>query len=261
MVMTTLAQSSRTETRISVARPTDGSRARVEHRATGGPDRPVIRPVLLSSDARGATVSLVPEGALLLAGDAVSLHIDVGAGAVLHLVEPAGTVAYDMRGGQATWDVNVSLGLGARLVWHGEPFVASAGSETRWTTRISVDDGARFALRETIVLGRYGEEPGRLRHEVYVDYADGRPILADGVDLAPGRTGIVLGGHRVMGSVLLVGTDLERASAAENAPGPGVRFDLESGGVLVRALADEAHLAADAGTWQAAVAAVTGEQR
>jgi urease accessory protein len=253
MVTTTPTHSSRTETRVSVTRPPDGSRVRVEHRAVGGPDRPVIRPVLLSSDARGAHISLVPEGALLLAGDAVSLRIEVGAGALLHLVEPAGTVAYDMRGGHATWDVTVNLGLGSGLVWHGEPFVASAGSETVWRTRVVVDHGARFALRETLVLGRHGEEPGRLRHEVYVHHADGRPILVDGVDLAPRRTGIVLGGHRVMGSVLLVGADLAACPGV-----PGTRFELEGGATLVRALADDAHRAADSHTWQAAVAAVAG---
>jgi len=244
----------RTETRVAVTRPGDGSRVRVEYGAAGGPDWPVIRPVLLSSDARGAYVSLVPEGALLLADDVVSLRIDVGAGAVLHLVEPAGTVAYDMRGGCASWDVTVNLGPHSCLAWHGEPFVASAGSQTVWTTRVSVGQGARFALRETLVLGRHGEEPGRVRHEVHVRHSDGRPILADGIDLAPRGTGIVLGGRRVMGTVLLVGADLDWVGRGEV---PGTRFDLEAGAALVRTLADEAHQATDLPTWDAAVAAAT----
>jgi urease accessory protein len=256
-IMTTATLSSRTETWVSVTRPIDGSRVRVEYRAVGGPDRPVIRPVLLSSDARGAHVSLVPEGALLLAGDVVSLRIDVGPGATLQLVEPAGTVAYDMRGCCATWDVTVNLGPGSCLVWHGEPFVASAGSETIWTTRVFVDYGARLALRETLVLGRHGEEPGRLRHEVHVQHADGRPVLADGVDLAPRRTGIVLGGHRVMGTVLLVGAEL--GDAEWNSGVPGTRFEFETGGVLVRTLVDDAHRATDLRIWNAAVAAVIGD--
>jgi urease accessory protein len=199
----------------------------------GGPDRPTVRPVLIESNPDGARISLVPEGALLLAGDAVRLRVEVGEGASLQLVEPAGTVAYDMRGGSATWEVSIDVGIDATLIWDGEPFVAAAGSDTTWTVRIRMAEGARLRWREVLVLGRHGESPGRLRHSLAVHGADGSPVLVDRLDLGPGGHG-VLGAHRVIGSTLLIGMDDPHAA--------GTRFALEAGGSLVRSLAAEMHL-------------------
>ena len=44
-----------------------------------------------------------PTRALLLAGDAVEVQCHVADGLTLHLQETSGTVAYDMRGGSASW--------------------------------------------------------------------------------------------------------------------------------------------------------------
>lgn len=222
-----------TETSVSVARVGAGSRARVITEACGGPDRPTIRPVLLGCSPGGARISLVPEGALLLDGDAVSLRIEVGEEADLHVVEPAGTVAYDMRGGSGTWEVAVDVAAGGTLIWDSEPFVAAAGSDTTWTARITLAEGARLRWRETLVLGRHGESPGRLRHSLAVHRRDGSPVLVDSLDLGPGSVG-ALGGHRVIGSTLLIGLDEPHMT--------GTRFVLESGGAIVRSLAHEMHL-------------------
>ena len=184
----------------------------------------------MDSSSSGARISLVPEGALLIDGDAVRLHVEVGEGASLHLVEPAGTVAYDMRGGSATWEVTIDVGLGATLIWDGKPFVAAAGSDTTWTASIRLADGARLRWREILVLGRHGESPGRLQHTLDVHGGDGSPVLVDSLDVGPGSTG-ALGGNRVMGSTLLIGLDDPGAS--------GTRFALETGGALVRSLAGE----------------------
>ena len=78
-------------------------------------------------------VALVPEQAVLLAGDHVTVSVRVPAGRVLDIVEPGGTVAYAMRGGQARWDVTVEIEEGAGLVWHGQPFVVAAGADVRRT--------------------------------------------------------------------------------------------------------------------------------
>jgi urease accessory protein len=189
--------------------------------------------VLIESSPGGARVSLVPEGALLLNGDAVSLRIEVGEGMSLHLVEPAGTVAYDMRGGSAVWEVTVDVARGATLIWDGEPFVAAAGSDTTWTATIRLAEGARLRWREILVLGRHGESSGRLRHTLAVRRPDGTPILLDSLHLGRGSSG-ALGGHRVIGSTLLIGLDEPHTT--------GTRFALESGDALVRSLAGEMHL-------------------
>jgi urease accessory protein len=222
-----------TETSIRVERVGPDARVRVITQVNGGPERPTIRPVLVQSSCDGATISLVPEGALLLDGDAVSLLVWVGEGVSLHLVEPAGTVAYDMRGGSATWEVSVDVAPGGSLIWDGEPFVAAAGSDTCWSAGIRLAQDARLRWRETLVLGRHGEGHGRLRHSLSVHQSDGTPILLDAFDSGP-TSSLALGGHRVIGSTLLIG--MEEPGVA------GTRFVLETGGVLVRSLANEMHL-------------------
>ena len=86
-------------TRIRVTADPDGGRCRVRTAMTGSdPTAALVRPMVLHHDATTARISLVPEGALLLAGDAVELDVTVDAGARLDVVEPGGTVAFDMRG-------------------------------------------------------------------------------------------------------------------------------------------------------------------
>ncbi|UDY25208.1 urease accessory protein UreD [Nocardioides sp. Kera G14] len=235
-----------TATSISVTRPEEGGRVSVVHRALGGPDRPVIRPVVLTSDTDGARVSLVPEGALLLAGDVVRLDIEVGPGATLELMEPAGTVAYDMRGGSASWDVHIHIASAGRLVWHGEPFVVASGAVVRRHTTVTLGQSARLALRETLVLGRHDETGGRVDQRLEVVTEGGQPLLVDALD----TTGhpLAWGDHRAMTSVLMLGADLEETVG-------GTRFELEAGGMLVRSLTGEAHTAELRSPWQAAVAA------
>lgn len=236
---------------IAVERPAAGGRLRVLLTAIGDASQPLLRPMLLSADERAARVALVPEGALLLAGDSVLIDVTVGPGATLELLEPAGTVAYDMRSGSARWDVDIRLEAGARVLWHGEPFVAAAGSVVHRLTRVVLGPGARLALREQLVLGRYGEWPGTVRQRLTATADDGTPLLVEELDLGPDTAGMMLGGRRVLASVLCLGVD------AGVPPGPE-RLQLECGGTLVRALAAEAHLATTAAAWELAADAVRG---
>lgn len=210
-------------------------------------ERPVVRPVLMASDDRGARVSLMPEGALLLAGDAIAIEIFVGAGARLELVEPGGTVAYGMDGARASWDVTIELAAGATLVWAAEPFVVAEGASVDRTTRISLGAGATMAWREMLVLGRHGERPGCLRQTLEVTDHDGRPALLEQLEIGPASPRLMLGGARAIGSVLVMGQRLPQDDDA-----PGTRLELEGVGTMVRHLADEAHLAAPDRAWAAA---------
>jgi urease accessory protein len=182
-------------------------------------------------------LSLVPEGALLLAGDAVSLCITVGPGARLELVEPAGTVAYAMHGGSASWNVAIDLAPAASLVWAGEPFVVSAGANVTRTTTIRMGWDAMLAMRETLVLGRHGEAPGRLRQEVSATGQNCMPMLCESLDVNRESSPLLLGGARVMGSVLTLGY---RTPPAVDAP-MITHLDLDGLGTVSRALAPEAH--------------------
>lgn len=223
-------------------------RVRVHSRTDGPPDHPIIRPVLLHSDERGARVSLVPEGALLLDGDHVRIDVEVGAGAHLELAEPGGTVAYDMRGGRARWDVHVTVAEGGSLVWHGEPFVVAAGASVDRRTTVRLRPGARLAVRETLVLGRHGEEPGALRQRCSVSDADG-PVLLEELEVGPTTHEGLLGGCRALGTTLVHGLPVEE--------GPDTLL-LASGGALVRRLGRHAHEVQPEGPWRRVVLAARG---
>jgi urease accessory protein len=211
-------------------------------------DRPVIRPMLMASDEAGATVSLMPEGALLLAGDAIEIDVFVGPGARLELVEPAGTVAYAMDGSRASWHVTIELAPASRLVWAGEPFVVAEGANVDRSTSVRMDVGASMAWREILVLGRHGERSGSLHQALTVTGHQDVPVLHEQMELGPDSSHLLLGGARAIGSVLVLG----RRLPAEVNAGSGTRFELESDGTLVRHLATDAHLATAAGMWSAA---------
>ena len=239
-------------TTVRVGCPEGGGTLRVGLGTSGGPGRPVIRPMLLGADAGRARVALVPDGALLLAEDAIEIRVDVGPGAVLELVEPAGTVAYDMRGGSATWSVDVRLSEGAALVWAGEPFVVAAGARVRRTTSVEIADGAMLALRETLVLGRTGEAAGRVWQRTTAVDEHGEPLLVEELALDADRAPMLLGGRRVVDTVLVLGARV----AALTDPLGCHRFDLERSGTVLRRLADEAHRGLVDAHWTAALGAV-----
>ena len=231
-------------TRLSVmAAP---GRPQVRSSTSGDPAGPCMRAMLLESGPGRATVALVPDGALLLAGDAVGLDVEVGPGVRLDLVEPAGTVAYDMRGGKAVWDVHLDLAADATLVWAGEPFVLSAGARVLRSTSVRLGERARLALRETLVLGRHQERIGELEQTWTASGPDGKELLVEQLclDESAHRPGI-LGGLRVLGSLVALGLDV-RADVC----GDG-RMDLQAGGVVWRRLAGDAHRAVPEDAWRA----------
>lgn len=250
-MLTSTERSARTRVRVG---PGEGA-ARCRVRSTvslSDPTAASIRPVLVHHDTAGARVSLVPEGALLLAGDAIELDVTVDAGSRLDLIEPGGTVAFDMRGGRASWSVLITLGPGAILTWAGEPFVVAAGADVQRRTVVRMAPDATLVLRESLVLGRYGEVPGtvRQRTEVTVERA---PVLVEDLPLDPATAPALLGGHRVVSSVLAIGASL-------GGP-PGDRFDLDQGGTLWRRLGVHAHEAQLAAAWEAALAGAGAEDR
>lgn len=235
----------RTSTTIEVL--ADHGRVRVRHAATSTDSAPRIRPVVLSATADHARISLVPEGALLLAGDDVHLQVRVGAHTRLELVEPAGTVAYDMRGAMARWRVQATVAQGSALVWHGEPFVIAEGGRVVREMHAVVAADATLAVRETLVLGRHGERAGELHQATRIERPDGTPVLVDGLDVARGNPGLGLGDRRIVETVMLVGRTLA------GTPSAGTLLELEGGGVVWRSLADEAHHAEQLAVWHDAV--------
>jgi len=172
-------------------------------------------------------VALVPEQAVLLAGDHVEVTVRVGRGARLEIIEPGGTVAYAMRERRARWDVRIEVEDGGSLVWRGEPFVVAHGADVQRQTALQLGTTSRVVLRETLVLGRSGEEPGTLVSRTDV-HRDGVPVLVEELDAALG-----LGPHRVLDQVLCLGSGCTADGLA-----------LESGDRLHRWLGAETHASA-----------------
>ncbi len=175
----------------------------------------------------GVRVALVPEGAVLLAGDRVEVSVRVAAGASLEIVEPGGTVAYAMRGATASWDVSVEVEDGGRLVWNGQPFVVAEGADVRRRLTVALGGSASATLRETLVLGRTGESPGRLRTDTTV-HRDASPVLVESIDSMLG-----FGAHRVLDQVLHL-----RDPCGDHEP---LTLTLESGDALHRWLGGQTH--------------------
>ncbi|KRB73882.1 hypothetical protein ASE01_17880 [Nocardioides sp. Root190] len=241
-------------TRLRVQRGSGGSptvvRSVVSASDTAAPS---LRPMLMDRRRDHARVCLVPEGALLLAGDGVEMDIEVGDGARLDLVEPGGTVAFDMRGAAARWSVRITLGRDACLTWAGEPFVVAAGADVQRDTVIRLGAGARLALRETLVLGRFGEVPGRVRLTTTVLDDEG-PLLVEDLPLDASSAAGLLGGHRVMASVLCLGPD--PVSVADDQDPD--RYDLHAGGTLWRRLGAEVHTSGLGPAWLTSLTRVVG---
>jgi urease accessory protein len=187
-----------------------------------------------------ARIALVAARALLLAGDAVDVEVVVGAGVSAEIVETSGTVAYDARGGRASWTVRAVVHEGGHLTWRGLPFVVSAGADVTRSSTIEVADGATARVRETLVFGRTGETGGSLRSFTRVELG-GRVLLAESLDLTPvarQRAGI-LAGFRCLDTLLMAGDRLTMADV----PGAAAHhlMQLDGSGTLVRFVGHDQH--------------------
>ena len=217
-------------TRIAVTRR--GGRQHLD--LVGG----LLRPQVVLDRPDHARIGLVATTALLLGGDEVELEVRVGRGASLELFDVAATVAYHGRGQSASWRVAIVVDDGARLDYGGAPFVVSDGADVLRTLDLGLHPGGSVRLRETVVLGRFGQLGGRLRSRTAITVGGRQVLLEDqlldpsGIRQGPG----MLGSHRVIDSVDAVG---QHAGWDEpsSLPGGAVRFGLVGGvGSLTRYL-------------------------
>ncbi|MCQ1947693.1 urease accessory protein UreD [Arthrobacter sp. zg-Y1116] len=211
------------------------------------------------SGARQLRVALIGIHMMLLGGDDVRIEVAVGPGVTLEVVEPAGMVAYDAEGKQARWTLEAVLDEGAVLIWEGAPFVAAAGSNVLRETRVKLGVGARVLLRETLVLGRSGEEAGPLRSITRLTGPNGDYLYED-LDLRGTRQRAVgvLGTAKVLSSATAAGWRPQSlhpngagpvggprpGNGAGRGDGSARRLDLAAEGAVIRALSDTAHEAA-----------------
>lgn len=175
--------------------------------AGGGPL--ALRRSRVAGAGDGAGVMVVGAMSAPLGGDRLRIEAEVGEGARLAVGSAAATVALPgLYGGQATYDVRLTVRAAGTLHWLPEPVIAAHRSDLRTTTRVDLAAGARLLLREEQILGRHAEPPGRLTARLTVDH-DGRPLLDQELSFGPGAPAgwdgpAVLGRYRAVGQLLLV---------------------------------------------------------
>ncbi|MBC6461304.1 urease accessory protein UreD [Actinomadura sp. HBU206391] len=190
----------------------------------------------------GGAVYLVGAAAGPLGGDELELDLEVGPGARLAVRSVATTLTLP-GDGESRFTVRARVGAGGHLDYAPEPTVAAAGCDHRAVAEITLADGATLRWRDELILGRYGERPGRHTSRIDVILA-GRPLLRHELRLDdPGVYGgaAVLGGARAAGTVLLAGAGLVGPGLVGEpvtGEGPAV-MPLAGPGVLVSATAGD----------------------
>lgn len=237
-------------TDLEVERDPSGGRARIRVRSDGPRGRGHLGVRVLEVGPAHVRVALLAEGALLVAGDDVSVGMRVGTSVRLEVVEPAGTVAFDMRGGSARSAVSVDVADGGELVWRAEPFVVATGAVVDRDVVVRLNGTATAALRETLVLGRVRECGGVVRQRLRADH-EGRPLLAEDLHIDGARPGVgVLGTHRVVDSVTVLG----RRAARIPTPECATRLELDGPGTVLRYLGDDTHTSPLEAVWASTLA-------
>ncbi len=164
-----------------------------------------------------AQVHLVGGTAGPLGGDELRCSVDLGPGARLEVRSVAASVALPgPHGRESSLEIHARIGEGGALSWSPQPLIAARGARHRTTTRVELAADARLVWREELVLGRDGEDPGSICTRLRV-IRDGRVLLDHEVTLGPRHPGSLgpsgTGGHRALGTVLIVDPTWEVAGA------------------------------------------------
>ncbi|MGW3312887.1 urease accessory protein UreD [Streptomyces sp. NPDC001073] len=187
----------------------------------GGTALPVLEgdgPLALRrTRASGAEARVMLVGAMSgpLGGDRFAVEADVERGARLRVGSAAATIALPGQAkGESRYDVRINVAEDGELQWLPEQLISVCGSDLRVVTRVEVAASGRLVLREEQVLGRVGEEPGRLTSRLALRVA-GRVVLDQELACGPGAPGgwdgpAVLAGHRAVGQLLVVRPEFGR---------------------------------------------------
>ncbi|GHH12050.1 urease accessory protein UreD [Streptomyces lanatus] len=228
--------------------------ARIVARADGrgGTSLPVLEgegPLALRrTRGSGAEARVMLVGAMSgpLGGDRFAVEARVEEGARLRVGSAAATIALPGQSkGEAHYDVRLDVSEGGELAWLPEQLISAHGSDLSVTTHVDVAATGRLLLREEQVLGRVGEEPGRLGSRIRVSVA-GRVVLDQELCCGPGAPGgwdgpAGLGGMRAVGQLVVVRPEFAEEPVAGRVLGEGAAvMPLAGPAVLVTAVAVDA---------------------
>ncbi|WP_405927581.1 urease accessory protein UreD [Streptomyces sp. NBC_00035] len=193
-----------------------------------------------------ARVMLVGAMSGPLGGDHFTVEAEAAAGARLHIGSAAATIALPGQAkGESRYDVRLKVADGGELRWLPEQLISANGSDLYVSSRIELAAGARLVFREEQVLGRAGEEPGRLSSRLTVRL-EGRLLLDQELSCGPGAPGgwdgpAVLAGHRALGQLLVVRPEFADVPVQARLLGECASLmPLAGPAVLVTALASDA---------------------
>jgi urease accessory protein len=190
-----------------------------------------------------ARVSLTAGAGGPVGGDELHLRVQVGPGSSLVLSEISPTLVLPgPHGGQSRLRVDVEVGAGGTLIWMPEPVIAARDCDHVNDVRVELDEQARLFLREELLLGRHGETGGRVVQRISVRRG-GRPLYRTDLELGSvaASTPAVAGGHRALGSAIVVDPDWTRSGppGVQQLPGRAARLPLAGPAVVLTALADD----------------------
>lgn len=175
-------------------------------------------------------------------GDRLTLDIEVAQRSSLVLSEISPTLLLPgPHGERSVTDVRIRVATGATLIWLPEPMIAVRGCDHVNDVRVDLDDGARFLMREEILLGRHGEPTGRVRQRVVVRHA-GRPLYRQdlGVGVLGADSPAVIGPHHAVGSMLVVDPSwADRPPRTQQLAGEAMLLPLSGPAVVVTAVAHD----------------------
>ncbi|WP_326670617.1 urease accessory protein UreD [Streptomyces canus] len=220
----------------------------------GGTALPVLESdgplALRRTRGSGAETRVMLVGAMSgpLGGDHFTVEADIREGARLRLGSAAATIALPgQTKGEARYDVRLTVADGGELHWLPEQLISAGGSDLYVTTRIDLGATSRLVLREEQVLGRAGEEPGRLSSRLVLRIA-GRTVLDQELACGPGAPGgwdgpAVLAGHRAVGQLLVVRPEFAEEPVTTQVLGEGAAVvPLAGPAALVTAVVPDALL-------------------
>lgn len=130
------------------------------------------------------TVHLLSAAATPLGGDVISVRIIVEAGAQLRLRTVAASLVLPGAGSvesHSAWELEVA----GRLDFDPQPTVIAGGARHHSTTRLCIGESAVTRVRESVQIGRTGEDQGFWTSALHADLT-GRPLLRHRVELGAG---------------------------------------------------------------------------
>lgn len=183
-------------------------------------------------------VHLVSSATAPLGGDELELSLLAGPGAVLRLAGVAASLVLPgHRPGPSRFTIRVEAAEMSTVEYLTEPTIVTQRARHEAVFTASVDDKARLAVREVLVLGRDREPHGHLTTETVVRRG-GMPLLNQRLDVGTlSDSPAVLAGRRVLATDLRVGYEDPPEPVAEDWCS---LVPLAAGGSLATALAHDA---------------------